>query len=128
MTHLPLLPLAPMTPDESAFFRLLGTRIAQRRKTQDLTQAELGELVGVTQQQIASFETGRRRMPISTLPLLAKALGVSIEELVGEEPRPGKRGPAPKLQQQLERVSQLPKARQRMVSEVLDSLLAQAGR
>ena len=33
-----------------------------------------------------------------------------------------------KLQQQLERVSQLPKARQRVVSEVLDSLLAQAGR
>jgi hypothetical protein len=37
-----------------------------------------------------------------------------------------KRGPAPKIQQQLERVSQLPRARQRMVSEVLDSLLAQA--
>lgn len=128
MTHLPLLPLAPMTPDETAFFRLLGTRIAQRRKAQELTQAELGELVGVTQQQIASFETGRRRMPISTLPLLAKALGVSIEELVGEQPRPGKRGPAPKLQQQLEQLQALPRAKQRLVSEVLDSLLAQAGR
>lgn len=128
MTHLPLTPLAPMTPDETAFFRLLGTRIAQRRKAQELTQAELGELVSVTQQQIASFETGRRRMPISTLPLLAKALGVSIEELVGEAPKPGKRGPAPKLQQQLEQLQALPRAKQRLVSEVLDSLLAQAGR
>lgn len=128
MTHLPLTPLAPMTPDETAFFRLLGTRIAQRRKAQELTQAELGELISVTQQQIASFETGRRRMPISTLPLLAKALGVSIEELVGEQPRPGKRGPAPKLQQQLEQLQALPRAKQRLVSEVLDSLLAQAGR
>lgn len=36
----------------------------------------------------------------------------------------GKRGPAPKLQQQLECVHALPKAKQRMVSEVLDSLLA----
>jgi hypothetical protein len=27
--------LAPMTPDETAFFRQLGTRIAQRRKVQD---------------------------------------------------------------------------------------------
>ena len=128
MTHLPLTPLAPMTPDETAFFRLLGTRIAQRRKAQELTQAELGELISVTRQQIASFETGRRRMPISTLPLLAKALGVSIEELVGEQPRPGKRGPAPKLQQQLEQLQALPRAKQRLVSEVLDSLLAQAGR
>lgn len=63
-------------------------------------------------------------MPISTLPLLAKALGVSIEELVGEQPRPCKRGPAPKLQQKLEQLQALPRAKQRLVSEVLDSLSA----
>ncbi len=61
-------------------------------------------------------------------PVIALLLGKSMESLLGEEPKPGKRGPAPKLQQQLERVSQLPKARQRMVSEVIDSLLAQATR
>jgi transcriptional regulator with XRE-family HTH domain len=121
-------PIVPMTPDETAFFRQLGTRIAERRKAQDLTQAQLGELVGVTQQQIASFEIGRRRMPISALPPLAKALAVSIEELVGEQPKPSKRGPAPKLQQQLEQLSQLPKAQQRLVSQVIDSVLAQAAR
>jgi transcriptional regulator with XRE-family HTH domain len=120
-------PIAPMTSDETAFFRQLGTRIAERRKALDLTQAELGELVGITQQQVASFEIGRRRMPVSILPLLARSLSTSIEELIGGAPRPGKRGPAPKLQQQLERIAQLPKARQRVVSEVLDSLL-QAGR
>jgi len=124
MNRLPLLPLAPMTPDETAFFRQLGQRIADQRKAQDLTQAQLGELVGVTQQQIASFETGRRRMPISTLPLLAKALAVSIEALVGEPAKPGKRGPAPKLQQQLQRVQSLPKAQQQAISKVLDSVLA----
>ena len=128
MAHTHFLPLAPMTPDETAFFRLLGTRIAERRKAQDLTQAQLGELVGMTQQQIASFETGRRRMPISTLPLLAKALGTSIEELIGEPAKPGKRGPAPKLQQQLEQLSRLPKAQQKLVSQVIDSVLAQANR
>ena len=128
MAHTHFLPLVPMTPDETAFFRLLGTRIAERRKAQDLTQAQLGELVGVAQQQIASFETGRRRMPISTLPLLAKALGISIEELIGEPAKPGKRGPAPKLQQQLEQLSRLPKAQQKLVSQVIDSVLAQANR
>lgn len=123
-------PIATMTPDETAFFRQLGTRIAERRKMQDLTQAQLGELVGITQQQIASFEIGRRRIPVSALPLLAKALNVSIEDLIGTPAKRGgnKRGPAPKIQQQLEQVSQLPRAKQRMVSDVLDSLLAQAGR
>jgi len=37
-----------------------------------------------------------------------------------------KRGPAPKIQQQLERVSALPKAKQRAIAQVLDSMLAQA--
>lgn len=120
-------PIAPMSPDESVFFRQLGQRIAERRKAQSLTQAQLGDMVGVTQQQIASFETGRRRILVSTLPLLAKALDTSIEDLIGESGARArsKRGPAPKIQQQLERVSQLPLARQRMVSEVLNSLLAQ---
>lgn len=63
-------------------------------------------------------------MPISTLPLLAKALAISIEELIGEPAKPGKRGPTPKLQQQLERVQSLPKAQQQAISKVLDSVLA----
>jgi hypothetical protein len=66
-------------------------------------------------------------MPISVLPLLAKALGTSIEELIDGTPKPSKRGPAPKLQQQLERVSVLPKAKQRAIAQVLDSMLAQSG-
>lgn len=128
MTHLPLLPLAPMTPDETTFFRQLGTRIAERRKAQDLTQAQLGELVGVTQQQIASFEIGRRRIPVSTLPLLAKALNVSIEALIGgSDKATSKRGPAPKLQQQLEQLSRLPKTQQRLVSQLIDTVLQQHG-
>ncbi len=121
-------PLAPMTPDETAFFRQLGTRIAERRKAQDLTQAQLGELVGVTQQQIASFEIGRRRIPVSNLPLLAKALDVSIEALIGGSTKAAsKRGPAPKLQQQLEQLSRLPKTQQRLVSQLIDTVLQQHG-
>jgi hypothetical protein len=40
----------------------------------------------------------------------------------------GKRGPAPKLQHQLEQVSRLPKAQQKFVSQMLDTVLQQAGR
>ena len=53
---------------------------------------------------------------------------MSLEELVGTQPKPGKRGPAPKLQQQLEQLSRLPKAQQKLVSQVIDSVLAQANR
>jgi transcriptional regulator with XRE-family HTH domain len=88
---------------------------------------QLAQTLSVSQQAITAYETGQRRVPISTLPLLAETLEISIEQLIGTpaKRRTGKRGPAPKLQQQLERISALPKAQQRAISVMLDSMLAQ---
>jgi len=117
-----------ITADEKEFFVRLGARIAELRKGADITQVQMAELLRVSQQTINSWEVGRRRIPVSALPAIARALAVSIEELIGEEPKPGKRGPTPKLQQQLERIGQLPKQQQRFVMQMLDGLLAQASR
>jgi transcriptional regulator with XRE-family HTH domain len=115
--------------DERAFFIELGARIAHLRKEQDITQVQLAESLGTSQQTITAYEGGRRRVPVSSLPKLARLLGVSIEELIGDNGRRGgKRGPASKLQQQLEQVSQLPRAQQKFVSQMLDTVLQQAGR
>jgi hypothetical protein len=57
------------------------------------------------------------------------ALKVQTDALLGNETKAkAKRGPAPKWQQQIEAIAQLPKAQQRFVSQVLDTVLAQAGR
>lgn len=118
--------------DERAFFIDLGSRITAHRKEQGITQMQLAEILGVSQQAMNSFEKGRRRLPVSALPPIARALDVSLEQLIGDgehTPKaPKKRGPAPKLEQQLKRVGALPKAKQRAVMQVLDSMLAQAGR
>jgi transcriptional regulator with XRE-family HTH domain len=119
---------ATMSPDEQSFFQRLGERIASLRRERGLTQVQLAEMLGCSQQQVLSFEKGRRRVPVSTLPGLAKTLGISIEELIGAEAQPAKRGPTPKLQRQLEQLSQLPRSRQRFISEMLDTVLQQAGR
>jgi len=119
----------PMTQDEKLFFRQLGARIAELRKTHGLTQVQLAEALKLTQQMIASYEVGRRRVPVSLLPAIAHALAVSVEVLIGQkEATPGKRGPAPKLQQQMERIQRLPKAKQRFVMEMIDTVLAQQDR
>jgi transcriptional regulator with XRE-family HTH domain len=119
----------PMTQDERQFFRELGARIAALRKEQGLTQAQLAETLELTQQMIASYEVGRRRVPVSLLPRIATALAVSVEALIGQNrSAPAKRGPAPKLQQQIERIQQLPRAKQRFVMEMLDTVLQQAAR
>lgn len=119
----------PMTQDEKQFFRQLGGRIASQRKEQGFTQAQLAGVLGLTQQMVASYEVGRRRVPVSLLPKVATALAVSVETLIGQgRATPAKRGPAPKLQQQMERIQRLPRAKQRLVLQMLDGVLAQASR
>jgi len=119
----------PMTQDEKLFFKQLGARIAALRKDQSLTQVQLAEALGLTQQMVASYEVGRRRVPVSLLPQIAETLAVSLDELIGKKDvQPAKRGPAPKLQQQIERIQKLPKSRQRFVMEMLDTVLQQADR
>jgi len=117
-----------MTQDEKAFFKRLGARIAEFRKSAAITQVQLAETLSVSQQTVASWEVGRRGVPVATLPALARALSVSIESLIGEKAPPGKRGPAPQLQQKIERLTRLPKAQQRLVLQMLDGVLAQASR
>jgi transcriptional regulator with XRE-family HTH domain len=115
--------------DEKAFFVRFGARIAALRKARGITQVQMAELLGVSQQTVNSYEVGRRRVPLSALPVLAKALTVSLDELMGEQPRSGngKRGPAPKLQRQIEKIGELPRAKQRFVMEMLDTVLQQGG-
>jgi transcriptional regulator with XRE-family HTH domain len=122
-------PIMAISQDERGFFIALGNRIARLRKESHITQAQLAETLGVSQSTMNAYELGNRRVSLSALPTLAKTLGVSPEELLGEtNAATKKRGPAPKLQQHMERISQLPKPRQRMVMEMLDAVLAQGSR
>jgi len=120
--------IAAMTQDEKDYFKVLGARVAQLRKEQALTQVQLAEALGISQQMVASYEVGRRRIPVSMLQALAQALSVDIDGLLGDSAKArGKRGPAPVLARHMERISALPKTQQKFVIQVLESVLAQAG-
>ncbi len=116
--------------DEREFFVQLGARVALLRKQSHITQVQMAQTLGVSQSAITAYEGGQRRIPVSMLPLLARTLGVSVEELIGEPPSAAarKRGRAPKLEQHLERINALPKPRQRAVMDVIEAMLAQQGR
>jgi transcriptional regulator with XRE-family HTH domain len=119
--------IAAMTQDEKDYFKVLGARVAQLRKEQALTQVQLAEALGISQQMVASYEVGRRRIPVSMLQALAQALSVDIDGLLGDTAKArGKRGPAPVLARHMERISALPKTQQKFVIQVLESVLAQA--
>lgn len=122
----------PVNPKDEHFFKTLGARIAQARKARSLTQQQLAEDLGVAQQTLAHYEGGRLRLPASLLPVLAQTLQVPVESLLGQPPRllrsTGKRGPPSKLEEQIERITQLPRAKQRFVMDMLDAALAQQAR
>jgi transcriptional regulator with XRE-family HTH domain len=119
---------APMAPDEQQFLKALGARIAQLRKEQGLSQQAMAEALGLAQQTIAHYEGGRIRMQISLLPEVAQLFGVSTDDLLGRKSGASKRGPASKMQQQVERLSRLPQAKQRVVMEMLEGFLSQVAR
>ena len=117
-----------VTASDRGFYRALGQRLAEARKACGLTQTQLAEQLGLAQQTLAHYEMGRLRVAVALLPPLAKALGVTVEDLIGEPTPAAKRGPAPKLQQQIERIQQLPRSKQLFVMQMLDTVIAQAGR
>ena len=62
------------------------------------------------------------------LPALSTALAVSIDTLLDTGSSAVKLGPTPKLHQKIEQITQLPRAQQRFVTQILDTVIAQASR
>lgn len=63
----------------------MGSRIAYYRKQKNLTQEELGQAVGVTNQAVSKWETDTSLPDVLLLPHLARALGITLDALYGLE-------------------------------------------
>lgn len=101
-----------------------GARLAALRKTAGLSQMQLAEAVGIPQRTLSFYERDAESVPSELLSSLAKALGVTVEALLGLETAPkNKRGPKSKLERQFEALSRLPPSEQQFVSKLLDQLL-----
>lgn len=64
---------------------ITGTNMKQLREKRKLTQAELGEKIGVSSKTISKWETAKGLPDISLLQPLAQALGISVIELMNGE-------------------------------------------
>ncbi|MFT9848475.1 helix-turn-helix domain-containing protein [Aneurinibacillus sp. REN35] len=64
---------------------MIATRIAAFRKSKKMSQSELGQLTGLDQTLISRIERNQRKVTADEITMFAKALGVSIAELLDEE-------------------------------------------
>jgi transcriptional regulator with XRE-family HTH domain len=65
--------------------KLVGSNFARLRREKGLTQEQVEERSGFSQQYLSSLERGRRNPTVITLYELAQALGVSHIDLVRPE-------------------------------------------
>jgi DNA-binding XRE family transcriptional regulator len=65
--------------DKTSERQRIGRRIAELRKEQNMTQAQLADRCGIAQAHIARIETGRYSVGLDTLAQIATALGRSID-------------------------------------------------
>lgn len=71
------------------FLAALGERVRGLRNRRGMTRKRLAEAADVSERHLANLETGQGNASVMLLRDLARALGASIGELVGEEPSGG---------------------------------------
>lgn len=64
--------------------RDFGAKIADLRKKKGLTQAQLAEMLNISNKTISRWETGEGYPEVTLLSPLAKALGVTVDEMLAE--------------------------------------------
>ena len=58
-------------------------KIKQFRQENNITQAQLAETLGISQQQYFKYEKGINELPIRYLYVICKAYGISADWLLG---------------------------------------------
>lgn len=73
----------------------LGTTIQKKRSERGLSQEQLAEQVGVSRQAVSKWEVGDAIPDTDKLIPLARALGITVDELLGNSPQGEETASAP---------------------------------
>jgi len=102
-----------------------GVNLRVLREAAGISQRELARQIGEQQSNVRYWETSGNLPRSNVLIPMAKALGVTVEELLGEAKV--RRAPAPggKVRQVFEAVTKLPRRQQQKIVEVVEALVSQ---
>ena len=105
-----------------------GERLFQLRQEKDFTQVYVAEQLGISTRAYAFWERKAIAIHAEQIAQLANIFGVSADYLVGVTPNDEtkRNGPKGKIEQILESLNELPKAKQRQIAGVVEALVAQA--
>lgn len=108
-----------INPDEEPF----GARLARFRQNAGYSQRDLARETGISQRMIACHEKHPQYPPMHVLTALAAALGIALQEIMGQK---GKRSGEPRdmrLRRRLEQIEELEEKEKRQVIQLLDAFI-----
>lgn len=109
----------PPTPAAIA----MGQRIRTQREHLGFTQARLGVMIGVSENAIAQYESGRSSPRRERIPALLNALGKSIAWLLtGDEPEEEVKAQTKTEKEILARARELPPEQQEILLKMISAL------
>ncbi len=106
-----------------------GGNLAVLRKARGWTQPQLAEALGITLAALTYYERQARNPSAEFVAKAAKLFNVSVDELLGHAVRPARKsGPPSQIEERLRAVRSLPREKQKIVLQFLDSFLQTNGR
>ena len=108
----------PKTP-AAAF----GARLRELREEANLSQREVGEVLGISQPSYAKWERREVAITASQLRTLADTLGCDVADFFSEDEPKRKPGPTGRARRTLEVVSKLPRHHQRHLLDVIETMM-----
>ena len=110
----------PLVKDGEGF----GVRMARLRKAAGYSQRELAAELGISQRMIAYYEKQTQYPPTHLLPVFAKAVGVSADQLLGmEKTEANSRTKDTRLWRRFSQIGKMDPKERRQISLLLDTFI-----
>lgn len=103
----------------------LGKRLFEARKRAGLSQKEVAEALGVTQQYVAGWERQGKSLRLELVIRLAKIFNASIDDILGSnnEGESKKITPTGRLRKTFDRASRLSRRQQDKIAEFVEAFV-----
>jgi transcriptional regulator with XRE-family HTH domain len=104
----------------------IGSRLRALRQARGMTQAQLAQILGTRHTNVSGIERGTRGITVQQVVKLARALDVSPAVILDGAAKKA-RHTHQVLPRRFERIQTLPRAKQRVLHELIDAFLEKHG-
>jgi len=108
----------------------IGLRVRELRERQGLTQVKLAKVLGTSQAALSQVEHGSRGLTVQQVVKLARVLGATPNEILGDGKRARANGKpkSGRIMRRLYRIETLPEGQQQAVLKLLDGIIEAHGK